>query len=198
MGFSPKNTPLESLMALKTIAVLFVFLISFSLNAQKTDEDYASGGKKSDQKLEPKVPFKDKLVFGGNIGGFLGTTTFIQINPMVGYKTKPWWVNGVGVNYMYVSSGNYNRSVYGASVWTRGYLFKSIILQSELEMLSVNTKFGNLPATHDNVPVWFVGGGYQSSGNGIRLSMLILYDLIQDPNSPYTSPVFRIGGLFGF
>jgi len=25
-----------------------------------------------------------------------------------------------------------------------------------------------------------------------------MYDLIQDPNSPYSNPIFRVGGLFGF
>lgn len=166
--------------------------------AQKTEEDeYATDASK---KKEPKkvVPFKDRLVYGGNFGGYFGTFSYFQINPMVGYKTTNWWVNGVGVNYIYSGGRGINQSIYGASLWSRAYVYKSLMLHSEFEMLSLDAKNSYGQRFHDTVPVWLVGGGFQNNSGGIGLSVLFLYDLIQDPNSPYSSPVFRIGGLIGF
>ncbi len=182
----------------RTWMLLLILSVSIGSFAQKTVDDYATDNRKSDPKVKPKVPFKDRLVFGGNLGGYFGNTTFVQINPMVGYKTTSWWVNGIGVNYMYQSSANYSRSIYGASVWSRAYAFRSLFVQTEFEMLSLTAKNPRNEEYHANVPVWFVGGGYQSTGGGLGLSVMILYDLIQDQNSPYSTPVFRIGGLFGF
>jgi|GEM_PF-386201 hypothetical protein len=179
-----------------SLAICFIFInTSF---AQKTEDDYATDKSNSTKQEKPKPPFRDRLVFGGNLGGYFGNQTFVQINPMVGYKTTDWWINGVGVNYMYVSSRNYSQSVYGASVWSRAYAFKSIFAQTEFEMLKLTARNPLNETFRANVPVWFVGGGYQSTGQGFGLSIMMLYDVIQDPNSPYNTPVFRIGGLFGF
>ncbi len=183
---------------IKICLLALISSISIITIGQKTEDDYASGKSKTDAKAKTKVPFKERLVFGGNLGGYFGNPTFVQINPMVGYKTTKWWVNGVGVNYMYLSSGNYSRSIYGASVWSRAYAFQSLFVQTEFEMLSLKAKNPSNEEFHANVPVWFVGAGYQSTGGGLGLSVMILYDVIQDENSPYSTPVFRIGGLFGF
>jgi hypothetical protein len=118
-------------------------------------------------------------------------------NPMIGYKTRDWWVNGVGMNLTYVSSGGYSETMYGGSIWSRAYIKRAFIAHSEFELLrrEASDQFGNEFSV--NVPIWLVGAGYNSGGR-IGFSAMILYDLIQDPNSPYSNPVFRVGGLFGF
>jgi hypothetical protein len=179
--------------------IIALLLLSGAVgHAQKTtEEDYASG-EKAKEKVEAKPPFRERLVFGGNLGGYFGSSAYLQINPMVGYKTNDWWVNGVGLNYIFASSGGARQNVIGASVWSRAHIFKSLILQTQFEGLKLNgiNRYGELYTA--NVPVWLVGGGFRSrAGNG-GLSALILYDLIQDPNSPYSMPVFQIGGLIGF
>lgn len=167
--------------------------------AQKTEsDDYVTNTPKTPPK-EVKPPFRDRLVFGGNLGGAFGTNSYFQINPMVGYKTTSWWVNGVGLNYIYASSAGIRQNIIGGSIWSRAYLFKNFILHTEYEQMqrSLSDNFGN--RLQVNVPVWFVGGGYQNNvGGGIGISALVLFDVINDPNSPYISPVVRIGGLWGF
>lgn len=184
---------------LKNVLLVGMLVLSPCVaSAQKTSEDDYAASNKKEEKREQKVPFKDRLVYGGNIGGYFGTRSFLQLNPMVGYKTTSWWLNGVGLNYIYASGGGIKQNVYGASVWSRAYIYKSLMLHTEFEMLSLNYTAQNGARFTAQVPVWFVGAGYQTRSNGIGLGFMILYDLIQDPNSPYSTPVFRVGGLIGF
>ncbi len=183
----------------RAIFILLLTITSLISFGQKTTEDdYATSSKKGDTKTEKKVPLKDRLVFGGNVGGYFGNRSYFQLNPMVGYKMNSWWVNGVGLNYIYASGGGIKQNVYGASVWSRAYVFKSLMLHTEFEMLKLNYSAQNGSTFHATVPVWLIGAGYQTRSQGIGLGFMILYDLIQDPYSPYSSPVFRIGGLIGF
>jgi hypothetical protein len=178
--------------------VLLLFSISTIATAQKTsDDDYASSSSSNKKSADVKTPIRDRLVFGGNVGGFFGNPTYLMANPMVGYKSTDWWVNGVGLNLTYISSNGYKETIYGSSIWSRAYIAKTIIAHTELELLrrEASDQFGNYAAV--NVPVWLVGAGYNSGGR-IGFSAMVLYDLIQDPNSPYGNPVFRVGGLFGF
>jgi hypothetical protein len=132
------------------------------------------------------------------LGGSFGNPSYFQLNPMVGYRTTPWWINGIGLNYTYFSTNANRGNIYGASVWTRATVFKTLFAHSEFEMLKLRA-FDNTGITAEaTVPVWLVGAGYNSGGSRLRLSAMIMYDLIQDPNSPYNQPMIRIGGLFGF
>ncbi len=165
--------------------------------AQRTEEDeYVESEKK--EETQTKIPFKKRLVFGGNLGGSFGTYSYFQINPMVGYKTTDWWVNGIGVNYIYSGSRGYSQHVYGASVWSRAYIYKSIMLHTEYEYLTMNLRTPYGETFSANAPVWLVGGGYQNTAGGIGFGVLILFDLIQHYNSPYANPIIRIGGMIGF
>lgn len=179
------------------LTFLLIILWTSAMTAQKTsEEDYATPSPKNTP-VKSSTPLREKLVFGGNMGGYFGNPTYLQLNPMVGYRATPWWINGVGVNYTYIGSGGYRENMYGGSVWTRAYIAQRLIAHSELELLrrEARNQFGNAAAV--NVPVWLVGAGY-SSGGRMGFSAMIMYDLIQDPNSPYSNPIIRIGGLFGF
>lgn len=183
-----KKILLTSLLALVSIV---------SIAQRTTEEEYVESEKKKDSS-ERKTPFKDRLVFGGNLGGSFGSVSYFQVNPMVGYKTTDWWVNGVGLNYIYAGSRGYTQNIYGASVWSRAYVVENVMLHTEYEYLTMNLRAPNGESFSANAPVWLVGAGYQSNGNGFGLSFMLLYDLIQDPNSPYSNPIIRVGGMFGF
>ena len=184
-------------MRFSTILLLALLSLASPVGAQRTtEEDYASSSIKN-QSPEAKIPFRDRLVFGGNMGGFFGNPTYLMANPMIGYRMNDWWLNGVGLNLTYISSGGYRETMYGSSLWSRAYIVKTIIAHTEFELLrrEPSDQFGRNQAF--NVPVWLVGAGYNSGGR-IGFSAMIMYDLIQDPNSPYSNPIFRVGGLFGF
>jgi hypothetical protein len=189
------------LLTMPTRHLLFIICLlcsSLGGHSQKTSEDdYASGTEKKSS-TAAKTRWQDNLVFGGNLGGSFGNPSYFQLNPMVGYRTTPWWINGIGLNYTYFSTNAYRENIYGASIWTRATVFKTLFAHSEFEILkrSAFDGFGN--TAEATVPVWLVGAGYNSGGSRLGLSAMIMYDLIQDPNSPYNQPMIRIGGLFGF
>jgi hypothetical protein len=183
---------------LQQLLVILCLSASAVSQAQKTEEDDYVGGTPHKSATTGKTPWQDKLIFGGNLGGYFGHPTYFQLNPMVGYRTTSWLINGIGVNYTYYSTSAYRENIYGASLWTRASIFKSLFAHTEFEVLkrSARDGFGNY--SEAVVPVWLVGAGYTSGGGALRLNAMILYDLIQDPNSPYNQPMIRIGGLFGF
>ncbi len=186
-------------MKIRLLFLLFVVLGTTSVFSQKTtEEEYVEAEKNSESKPKSKTPFKDRLVFGGNLGGAFGTFSYFQINPMVGYKVTDWWVNGVGFNYIYSGSRGFTQNIYGPSVWSRAYVYQGIMLHTEFEYLTLNLRAPNGNSYNGNAPVWLVGGGYQSTSNGIGFGLLVLFDLIQHHNSPYSSPIFRVGGMIGF
>jgi hypothetical protein len=178
--------------------LLLICCLPLAHAAQQTSEDeYVSKDKKEDTEKKETKPFKDRLVFGGNLGGAFGTYSYFQVNPMVGYKLTDWWVSGIGFNYIYSGSRGYSQNIYGPSVWSRAYVFESIVLHTELEYLTMNFQSPRGDSYTNNAPVWLVGAGYQSTGQ-VRFGFLVLFDLLQDPRSPYSNPIFRVGGLIGF
>jgi hypothetical protein len=185
-------------MVIRMLCLTILLLISYCSTAQKTEDDDYAGTPSVEKPVPQKIPFNERLVFGGNFGGFFGPVSYLQINPMVGVKMNKWWINGVGLNYIYTGGSGVRQHVYGASVWSRAYAFKSVFVHTEYERLlrTASDQFGN--NYRANVPVWLVGAGYQDNAGRLGLSILVLYDLIQDPNSPYSMPIFRIGGLIGF
>ncbi len=181
------------------LSILFLCFMSLTVFSQKTtEEEYVENNEKQANEQKERKAFKDRLVFGGNLGGAFGTFSYFQINPMLGYKVTDWWVNGIGFNYIYSGSRGYTQNIYGPSVWSRAYVYQGIMIHTEFEYLTLNLRAPNGDSYNANAPVWLVGGGYQSTGNGVGFGLLVLFDLLQDPNSPYINPIFRVGGMIGF
>lgn len=178
--------------SIKVISLGLLLLLQGIVYCQKTSDDEYAPSKLQVGKKEEKPPFKDRLTYGGNLGGYFGVNSFFQVNPMIGYKMNDWWVNGIGINYMYFSQGPYSASIYGASVWSRAYIAQQFLIHTEFENLNV-PRYINVDGGRENVPIWLVGAGIQTNGFGV----MVLYDVIGDPRSPYSTPVFRIGGMFG-
>ncbi len=50
-----------------------------------------------------------------------------------------------------------------------------------------------------NIPSLFVGGGYrQMMGENSAFELLMLFNLMEERNSPYQNPIVRAGFVFGF
>lgn len=182
-------------------SVLFVFLLGLLaspvLAQVKEEEDYAPAAKKE----TPKSPLRDKVVLGGNAALSFGNITLIQIAPQIGYRTTERWMNGVGGSYTYFKFLNAPaQTIFGYSAWSRYSIFQGVFVTAELEQLNLEV-FNPVTALYerDNIPLFLVGLGYASGGNsGLGVSLLLMYDLIGDVNSPYANPIIRGGFLFGF
>lgn len=155
------------------------------------------------------LPFKDRIFLGGDLGLSFGSYTYIRIAPMLGYRISDRLAVGAGPSYTYFKDSRYQpayeTSIYGGSVFGQYFIFEPIFLQTEFEMLNLDTyKFDPIAEEvitgRTTIPVWLVGGGYSertAGGSGFFLS--VLYDLIQDPNSPYPNNLsIRVGAFFGF
>jgi hypothetical protein len=179
------------------LLALCLFFNSFSeLIAQRTEPDFYST--QEEKPKREKQPLKERVVLGGNLGLAFGTNTFLQVAPQVGYRLTPNFMAGVGGGYTYYKYGNFGaESLYSISGWSRLNVFEGIFLCTELESVNCTVYDRYNRATRENVPLWLVGLGYASgSGDGLGVSMQLMFDLIGDTRSPYANPLIRGGVLF--
>jgi hypothetical protein len=174
----------------------FMMLMFFSMAA------YAQEGN------QPKEKFSDRLITGGGIGLQFGDYTYIQVTPILGYRVTERFHAGIGLNYTYYKYNDkaynyqYETSIYGGSIWSRYFVFENLFAEATYEMLNMdvpNVINGYYSGTkRDNIPILMVGGGYaQSIGGQSALLLRILWDVIEDPYSPYSNPIFSIGFSIG-
>ncbi len=155
------------------------------------------------------LPFKDRIFIGGDFGLSFGTFTFIRIAPMLGYNINQRLAVGAGPSYQYFSDNRFtpkfSSSIYGGGTFARYFIFESIFLQADLEILNLEERrarldpFGELYRNRVTIPVLFVGGGYSQRVGNSGFFIGAFYDVIGDINSPYPNNIaLRMGGFFGF
>ena len=206
---------------MRTAIISFLFLlISISVNAQYLTEDKPAGN------LNNNANWKSKIFFGGNFGLSLGTVTYIEIAPTIGYKLTERFDAGFGISYLYyketiqyqnnagnIKSWEYKSQTYGGKLFADYVLLdhleemlhiniSSLIAHSEFERLNVNAyTYDNFGNTIDNGRTWItsvlVGGGIkQNLGKHSAISLLVLYNLTEEVFTPYSNPVFKINFTF--
>jgi len=164
--------------------------------------------------------YSSAVYFGGSIGmnpfqnGFTA-----NINPILGFRVARRLHLGIsaGINYQYeqidfanVSSTapkyNYQAINYDLSVFSRYFFFYRFFLHLEPEIIGVKQTNSivydpqNQSFTEDYerlyVPATLVGLGYaQPLGEQSILVLTVLYDAIQDENTPYNKWPFLRGGF---
>lgn len=153
-----------------------------------------------------KSLFQDRFFTGGGLGLQFGTVTFIDISPILGYMLTDNIAVGVGVTYNYYEDKRFDpvfsTNIFGASAFARYYFLDSflekIFLHAEYEILNFEAMLVNAYGFEykDRIYVsgFLVGGGYREPiGARSFLSLTILWDVIEDINSPYINPVIRVG-----
>jgi len=152
-----------------------------------------------------KSDFRSRLYFGGGFGLQFGTVTLIELSPLAGYKITPRLSAGISPTYKYYSykgyygpSQNLKTNVFGGSIFARCMLFQGFFAHTEYESLFYNTReTGNVIASQQ-FNSWFLGGGYQQNmGGNAGMYILVLWNMLDQINSPYTNPVIRVGFSFG-
>jgi hypothetical protein len=156
---------------------------------------------------EKKSSFKDHLFFGGGLGLQFGNMTLIDISPMVGYKITPRIGIGVGPTYKYYGykdklnpSYDFKTNVYGGSIFSRIILYENIFAHAEYESLYYKMKNSTSSGLPESLSIQsvLVGGGYrQQIGENAFMNLMILWNLNETPDSPYTNPIIRAGFSVG-
>ena len=145
------------------------------------------------------------IYFGGTIGLSLGDYFRISIAPMIGYSLSPKISVGGRVIYEYIEDKRYTPTLtasnYGASAFARYRIVPPLYVHGELAFL--NYEFATSGSTSDRewVPFLLLGGGYvKPVGKKTSVFVEVLFDVLQDSNSPYEkwNPWISVGVASGF
>lgn len=199
---------------------LILLTILLGTAAQSQQVYNSSGGNKYTKKKKQDAKGFDpqKLIIGGGLGLGFGTVTTVNVSPIVGYRFTEKFAAGVGIGYNYVKSKNffrygnqnfdYKASIYSASAWGRYLVFNNVFAQVEYEQNFIHFsdyEFDNVGNIREvkvkyNAPALLVGAGLrQPVSDRASLTVMVLYDVIQNKYSPYYGvPVYRVGFNVGF
>ncbi|NQU55386.1 MAG: hypothetical protein HQ522_22955 [Bacteroidetes bacterium] len=181
---------------MKTIYFLSLFIV-ISLGS------FAQSDLQKELDTEEEVPGfdKSKLYFGGYMNLSFGSYTVIGIAPLVGYKFTPEFSTGIGLSYEYSSFDNSSASNYGGSIFSRYRVVPQFYLHAEFSTINYQLFYDFEDGERTWVPFLFLGGGYsQPIAKNVWLNAQVLFDVLQNENSPYESwePFFSIGFGVGF
>ncbi len=145
-----------------------------------------------------------RLYYGGYVNMSFGSITSIGFAPLVGYKVTPKWSVGSQLTYEYYKDKRYDRdfssSNYGWSIFNRYRFVPRLYGHVEFELM--NYEFYNLSGSDRTwVPFLYVGGGLsQPVSSNVWFNAQLLFDVLQNKNSPYKSwePFYSIGFGIGF
>ena len=192
---------------MKTKTLFFSVILCFCLiKGHSQDEVRAPTTSTTgiNHKEEPSIfdSFKERLYVGGNVGASFGTTTYINIQPLVGYKINEKLSVGVGFTYNYYSQSylgsRYISTVYGTNTFARYMILDNLFAQVGWDKLSVPDYRGITPDSRRWVDNILIGGGYRQpfSDKGAFIAA-IFYNVNQGPYSPYQNPIIQIGFNIG-
>lgn len=153
-----------------------------------------------------KLPFKERLFYGGGFGLQFGNTTLIDVSPLIGYKITQKLGVGLNFSYKYYRLKNFYGNdipliinVAGGSLFARYLILENIFAHAEYEKLIYRTKTLTSGADIQAYTSILVGAGYrQMMSERASMNLMILWNLNDTPDSPYTNPIIRMGFSVGF
>jgi hypothetical protein len=198
---------------MKRITLIVCLLFSLCLQAGAQEIYNSSGARNARPKPQKEGGFDpQRLIFGGGLWVTFGQVTSIYVAPVVGYRFSDRFAAGTGLTYEYWRDKVYEQdyNLLAPSIWTRFLVFQNLFLQAEYQQSFMSFSWmgfdpngsGNVVRLKDkfSVPSLLLGGGYrQPITENSSMYMMAMYDVIQDPMSPYRGIVdFRIGFNVGF
>ena len=186
------------------IKIKYILVIGFLLHLSPRIFSQDLGSEPLEQSVEEekskeKKSFKDRLFFGGNMGAQFGNYTYINVAPLGGVKINDQWSVGSQVTYSYVnikySSYSYQDHIYGASLFSRYFVFKNIFAHVETEALN-----GDWARSGErfNVNSLFLGSGYMYRINKrAGFGVTAMFNVLQNKYSPYRNPIINVGFTYG-
>jgi hypothetical protein len=166
-------------------------------------QDYAGEEETEEPKEKDTRTLKERLFWGGGINLGFGTVTNIGVEPIIGYKVDRAnrWSVGVGGTYNYYRQNTqsyiYETSIYGYKAFTRYKILPQLFVHGEFNQLSYQLYGGSGGQNRLWIPFLLVGGGYAANiGGRTALTFQVLWDVIQDSNSPYRAGTPFVAGGF--
>lgn len=202
--YTLKNDSLKTITTVTTTTTTTVEPLGENVEAESQK---AKTKNTKEAKPKKKSSFKVRnMIIGGSLGFSFGTVTSIRLNPLLGYKLTPKLTTGItGLyeynSYNYAGYGRQNYSNYGASIFSRFRFIPSIYLHAEFSYTNYEFSGFNNEKYRQGVPFIFLGGGFaQRVGRNTYAYGQILFDVLQDSNSPYAewAPFYSVGVSVGF
>ena len=183
---------------MKSKLIIFLFISSvISLNTIAQDEEE-----------KPKMPFKEKLFTGGSISlAFYNNTFMVGGSPVFGYSITNWADLGIVVNYNYTVYRDYyvfddrvKQQNYGGGGFVKLYPIRFLFAQAQYEYNFLRLKYippngGFEQKDKAEASSFLVGGGYTTGrmgrGGGPHYYLALLFDISNNPGSPYTDAYGR-------
>jgi hypothetical protein len=198
-----KDTTMQKL---KLFAILLCCTVTNSL-AQQTDTTITTTPQPTDttvtstpQPQQESTLTESKVYYGGTLSFSFGDIFRIGVAPYVGYKVTPKFSVGGKIGYEYLEDNRYSQKLtshnYGGSVFTRYQIHPRVYAHGEFAYISYSYKISELESDRLWVPFLLLGGGFmQPMGGRSSLIVEVLFDVLQDGNSPYEkwSPFVSIG-----
>jgi len=144
-----------------------------------------------------------------------GSTTYIEVAPLLGYHVMDRLVVGLGPHYIYQSvkatpyhPNAYDTHVFGLKGFARFFLFTDVeqflpinlfsdlFIHLEYEGMSLEKNIYYQAGDQGRFIYhsFLVGGGFnQRIGMYNSVSFMVLWDINESSYSPYSNPVFRLG-----
>lgn len=190
-----------------TVSLLFsglVFFVTVSLSAQQIDLRDKEASRQGLWYLSPEADL------------WFGAFTIVEISPQIAYHLTDRWSLGTGINYNFYKEiesyfgPGYSTHLYGARAfsrltllrnaeqWLPFYLFSDMFVHLEFQMMNLERKYFSPSGNHNDGRFWteqvYIGAGItQNISPMSSYSILVLWDLNRNINSPYGNPVYRIG-----
>jgi len=200
-GFA-QDTIQGQVIRVDTVKVEKVKVDTVYVEAQEQPQDKVQETGESPQNSKNK---NDKVYYGGYANFSFGKYTVIGIEPLIAYKLLPKLSVGAKVSYEYVKDKRYSTtqetSNYGASIFSRLRVGRK--LYGHVEYSGMNYKLYDSEGDSKRrwIPFLYVGGGFsQPITKNTSINAEILWDVLQDDNSPYKTvePIISVGIGVGF
>ena len=153
---------------------------------------------------------QSRWYYGGNVGfSFWNNYFYVSIEPLIAYKITPQFSVGGKIGYAYSSDSSvdpsFNTSSYGGSIFSRYRIIPQFYLHGEFAYVSYENVYlkplGNYTTERNWVPFLLLGGGFsQLISKNVWAYAEVLFDVINDSNSPYEAgdPFISLGVGVGF
>jgi len=142
-----------------------------------------------------------------------GSSTYIEVAPMLGYHVSDRLVVGLGPHYIYQSSKatpinpySFQTHIFGLKGFARFalithaeeflpiQLFNDLFVHVEYEGMSLEEDYYTPDSNRELYNLFLVGAGFnQRLGMYNSVSFMVLWDINETSRSPYSNPIFRIG-----
>lgn len=156
---------------------------------------------------------RSRVIIGGSLGFAFGDYSFGNLSPLIGYRFSNLFAAGVNINLQFAGQKyrdldgrlmeRDNYTIFGGGIFGRFYPFEQFFIHAQPEYNRITNKYTSYyddnrqsVKTRYSAPSLLLGGGYaQPVGGSSAITLMILYDVLQDRNSPYMNRPIISGGV---